>query len=1317
MVNPFFHRLGNILWAGLVILLVALAIYVSVGRLLAANVAGWRTEILRALNARGPFVVEAEHIRGEWQSFSPVLVFSGLRLGIPGSAEPPLQLSGGRVAVDVLNSLRTGTLNLTHIVLEDLSLHGELTAEGVLHLEGLGLEGGESGGRLRDFLLNVEMVTLRKNRLLLTTPDGDVRSMGLDLTLSREGSFRQVDAHLTSTRGADISLLAEGTGDPFNPGLFSGRVYADIKTTDIGAVKDLFGDRSLPAWADGAVNIQLWFDWDRGGASMQFQLQGHDLLVASREPSWQLPLDRLSLQARLDRDGDKWQLFIADLQAESSESSFRVPRVQLGVGGDGLEVRAADVQLAPAIALVTGTEVVSPGLRDALVALEPRGRLSQLQISIADLDRPEDSWGIAANFEQLAVDSFKGAPGARSVSGFARMAPGGGTVLLDSRDVALEFPQVFRQPLEFGELYGNLDFHWDDAGVRLHSGLLTTEGAEGRARVLFGLNIPRAPKDTGIEMDLLVGLQDSHPKHRVKYLPYGLNPGLLAWLEESIGEGVVEQGAFLWRGSLKKDAGPLRTIQMAFNVSDTHLTYHPQWPPLVVREGIVLFDDAEVSVWAERADLFESTVESLSVETRMNGKKQVMLAVDGKVTGPAADGLKVLNQSPLTDIVGMAFKDWILAGDLETDLQLRLNLGDRSAPPRVEVATRWRGVDLTIPPWNLEVKGIDGWLDYSTTGGFSSRSLRGSLWGNAVEATLAQHHRPEARGYDPATTVVEVELAAEVAMRDVVDWLKLDLLEFASGRAAMDIGIHLTPGEPPLLTARSDLRGVSLDFPAPWRKGPEEERPLQLEMPLAADRRALTVKVGEDLGLALAIADGGVRGGALGINVEPPTAGDGFLRVTGHSPLVQGDEWMDFAAKYLTPGARSRAATAGAGGPPPAAAEAGDLGIRIEDLRAETLVLLGREFEDAGLNLEVTPAMLNFALDTGWLRAGLTVPREGGTYVLDVEHLDLDRLPAFSAGDDWQEPGGDLPRIDVTLGNLFQSDRRLGDLAFELSGGGNVLTAERISGELAHLRLSPEHPARLVWHRGPEEFTELQARVRFGNLGETLEFLGYERIVETARGSLDLDLNWPGAPQRFALAGARGSVAVDIGAGSFLDASSGTEGALRVVSILNLADIVQRLSLAQMFESGIPFDSVKGEVYLHGGAIEVAYMDVAGGSSFHFSGVSEIESRSLGGELVATLPVANNLPWIAALAASLPVAAGVFVVSQVFNKQVKRLSSAVYSIGGTWDDPDVKFDHIYDGKGKKAIGKSGGVDTGGLKEVPTAGSDVLPDRGKNRSNH
>ena len=269
--------------------------------------------------------------------------------------------------------------------------------------------------------------------------------------------------------------------------------------------------------------------------------------------------------------------------------------------------------------------------------------------------------------------------------------------------------------------------------------------------------------------------------------------------------------------------------------------------------------------------------------------------------------------------------------------------------------------------------------------------------------------------------------------------------------------------------------------------------------------------------------------------------------------------------------------------------------------------------------------------------------------------------------------------MQVNITELRRGERSLGSLAFDLASRDTVLSAGAIRGELAGMRLRAEDASHLDWQQGEEAGTELAATLRFDDLGRTLQDFGYEKTLETETGTLRLQLDWPGAPQAFAMASSNGSLQVSLGRGRFLEASPGTTGALKVVSILNLADIVQRLDLTQMFESGIPFHTVDGEILLQGGSIEVPQMEVKGSSSsFQFSGVSEVASRELRGELVATLPVASNLPWVAALAAGLPVAAGVFVVSKVFEKQVKSLSSAVYSIGGTWDDPKVKFQRIFD---------------------------------------
>jgi uncharacterized protein YhdP len=67
-------------------------------------------------------------------------------------------------------------------------------------------------------------------------------------------------------------------------------------------------------------------------------------------------------------------------------------------------------------------------------------------------------------------------------------------------------------------------------------------------------------------------------------------------------------------------------------------------------------------------------------------------------------------------------------------------------------------------------------------------------------------------------------------------------------------------------------------------------------------------------------------------------------------------------------------------------------------------------------------------------------------------------------------------------------------------------------------------------------------------------------------------------------------------------------------------------------------------------------------------------------ELVATLPVARNLPWVAALAAGLPAAAGVYVASKIFENQVDKIASVAYDIKGPWTDPKVKLKRVFDDK-------------------------------------
>ena len=1287
MQHSIFHRLSRILWVLVVTLIVLLAVYVSVGRLLASNLGQYQAEILRELNQAFPFEVDARKVSGEWHSFTPFIALSGLRLGLPGGGAQVMELGEGRIGLDVLASLRTRSLQVTALELRELSLQAELSGDGRFTISGLSGGDGQIGQFLQDFLLNVERVALVDNRVHLALPGGVTHDLELDLRLQRQGSRRRMEAQLHSPLGTSILARADGVGDPFRPALFSGNLYLDIEAAEVEELRQLLVGKGPDLYTRGDVDLKLWAALQRGTIEVQTRLEARNLVFGAPDQAWRLPLERLEMDASLAEGRDRWTVFASNVYLQQGGAGVSLPRLQLDAWGESLRIRAEDVPLGPLNELLLQLQQPPEILADALRALRPRGALNALQLGIADIADPGRDWNLEVNFDEVAVDSWMDAPGVSAARGYAELAPGGGELVLDSRQFTMAFPSVYRQPLAYDDIHGSLWLDWDERALVISSGLITAHGVEGTVRALFGLAVPFVETVAGPEMELLVGLRDSHPIHRSKYVPYILDEGLRDWLSSSIGDGRVRQGGFLWRGSLRDGADPLRTVQLFFDVADTTVSYDPAWPPLSGVDGIVLIDDTDVSVWLERARLLDTAVERLSAEAWMDEAGRMRLAVDARMQGPAADGLAVLNDSPIREYLDGAFATWQLAGDLETELQLGLDLGSEPAPPEVTVATRWHEVSLDTGKLGLSVSAINGELDYSTIRGFSSENLAGSLWGQTLRARVAQV--PAGRA-GKASTPVAVDLAAPVSIADVQRWLDADGLGFARGEAAVSARLLIPPGAPGRLTLGSTLEGISLDLPPPLGKRAKQARALDIEMPLAGEQGVLRLGLGDELSLHLQLQDGAVRGAAAAFRGVAPEPVPGRLHISGHLPRLDVDLWQRFIDRYVDTGlygavtARPGVDSPGVESPGRGAARSAEesaLEIVVDDLAVDTLVIRGREVAGVALDARLAGGQQWLAATSDWLRAEYSHTAGGGLPRLDIGYLDLGGLSSVDIGVDADQPVLRLPGMQVNVADLHRGERSLGSLAFDLRSRDGRLSAVAIRGEFAGMRLRAEDAGYLDWQQGEEAATALAVTLHFDDLGRTLQRFGYEKTLETETGALRLQLDWPGAPQDFAMARSSGSLQVALGRGRFLEASPGTSGALRVVSILNLADIVQRLDLTQMFESGIPFHTVDGELLLQGGTIEVPRMDVKGSSSsFQFSGVSEVAARDLRGQLVATLPVASNLPWVAALAAGLPVAAGVFVVSKVFEKQVNSLSSAVYSIGGTWDDPQVRFQRIFDAR-------------------------------------
>ncbi|MBP6700952.1 MAG: hypothetical protein KA135_06870, partial [Halioglobus sp.] len=1054
MKRPFFHRLSSVLWVAMVTAIVLLAVYVSVGRMLSSLSGAFQSEILQELNHRVPFDIAAQRVSAEWQSFTPVLVFDGLRLTLPGARQHSLELSEGRIAVDVAASLRTRSLQISLLRLDGLGLVGTLGSDGRLRVSGFEDGATGLGGWLEDLLLNIERLALGNARLALAMPSGEQRDFGLDLTLAREGSDRRLEGRLTSSRGMEVMVLAEGIGNPFEPGSFSGQLYLDISAVDVGAVTELAPAAPATVRVDGGLDLELWTSWRKGEAETALRVSMHDALLQASDASWQLPLDRIGFDARIEGHEDGWFLTVAALEAARGEVLFELPRLQLDLRGETMDLRALALPLAPLGKLLAGTEVISPALADLVGALQPSGSVSALQLEVAAISDPLAQWQLLAGFDDLAVEPWHGAPGISGADGFVRLAPQSGSVVLDSRQFSMFFPTVYEMALEYDDFHGTINIDWDAESVVLSSGLFEARGEEGPVRVRFGLSIPLLASEVGLEMDLLVGLENTLAVHRGKYIPYILSQKLRPWLAASIGDGTIEQGGFIWRGSLKAGSAALHTVQLFFNVRDTALSFHPDWPALAGIDGIVLIDDSNVSVWADTAQLLDSRVSDLSVEVWSDAASELWLAIDGSVVGPAADGLAVVNDSPLAGLAGNVFADWQLAGDLATDLDLVLDLGAGAAPPEVRVSTRFTAVDLDIRPGGLPLRAISGVLDYDTRAGFSSRDLAGQLWGQALEVSVGQRQvamaavpgaagaavAAGAAGETGATgerSAVTVAIATTVDMDDLGQWLGLEQPGFARGQAAASLELVAAAGVDPVLSIDSSLAGVSLELPAPLGKAAAAERPLHLELALGGNSLLLDIAFADTLAAELELVQGALRAASVALGSDPLELQPGQMRISGRTAFVDASAWRDVLEPYVT---LARPSAQGGQQDP-------KLEFSVESLQVDRLLFGGREFPGVSLDAAGGGDRWSVTARMDWLRGKLLYVA-GARSQLDISYLDLAGLDSAESPESEESPDSPdqpadaepriikVPDLAVTIGELRRGETVLGQLAFDLQSDG-----------------------------------------------------------------------------------------------------------------------------------------------------------------------------------------------------------------------------------------------------------------------------------------
>ena len=395
---------------------------------------------------------------------------------------------------------------------------------------------------------------------------------------------------------------------------------------------------------------------------------------------------------------------------------------QPGGGNDALAAEYLDVGAIAGIAMGSGLAQGPWG--DALRDLAPYGGLANAHLDLQRREGQPPQFRFRGRLEDFSVSPWRSAPGVRNARGYVELGREGGFVDLDTQAITLEFPKLYTEDLDFDALRGRVRWTLGDEGLGVVSELLEMQQDQTRFSARFGLHLNRDPAVED-EFTLAVGVRNADASLHEQLVPYGVSKELRAWLGRAVRAGHVDAGGFAYRSAFgRPDGSHSSAVELALDVSDATVDYHPDWPPASGVRARVEVDGSHTRVEADAGDVLGARLRDVLVEVDM-GADAHRLRVGARVEADLGQALSLVNGSPLAAITRGALRDWRGSGPVSADLDLDLPLGAaiRRENARIGVHALVSAGTLQLGGLGLDLEQLAGPLDYSFDGGLQSAGL------------------------------------------------------------------------------------------------------------------------------------------------------------------------------------------------------------------------------------------------------------------------------------------------------------------------------------------------------------------------------------------------------------------------------------------------------------------------------------------------------------------------------------------------------------------------------------------------------------------
>jgi uncharacterized protein YhdP len=259
-----------------------------------------------------------------------------------------------------------------------------------------------------------------------------------------------------------------------------------------------------------------------------------------------------------------------------------------------------------------------------------------------------------------------------------------------------------------------------------------------------------------------------------------------------------------------------------------------------------------------------------------------------------------------------------------------------------------------------------------------------------------------------------------------------------------------------------------------------------------------------------------------------------------------------------------------------------------------------------------------------------------------------------------------VPNLDIKIEALEMDGKKIGKLELVSNSSKQNITIQKfkVSNDTNIFQADGEW---LDWNKNSK--SNINFNWKINNLGNTLDFMGYNHFIKDGDAEISGQFKWAGSPINFDKTKIDGSFTLDIHKGTILKVEPGVG---RLFGLVTLQSLPRRLSLdfRDLFGSGFIFDSINASIRMNNGIMKTTNFRMNGPAAEVFmSGETNIIKETQDLNVKVTPHISDSLS-IAALAGGPLAGAVAFVAQKILKDPLNKVLTSEYRIIGTWENPE-----------------------------------------------